>query len=109
MVGASTSHLGSAAPATSAKPLGTHLSFGQSSSFEGYLLRGGFSESSLRGFEAQQPGDRHGVEAVMNHLHLDGIQHIGCADISSDKLVLLGNTLKEIHEAKLVWRFPERP
>jgi hypothetical protein len=45
----------------------------------------------------------------MNHIHLDGIQHYGCKDISKDKLLLLGNVLKEIHQAKLHWQFPDRP
>ncbi len=44
----------------------------------------------------------------MNYLHLDGISYRGCPDISADKLVLLGNVLKEIYEAKLKWNFPER-
>ena len=42
-------------------------------------------------------------------LHLDGIQHGGCQDISKDKLLVLGNVLKEIYEAKLQWQFPDRP
>jgi hypothetical protein len=41
------------------------------------------------------------VEWLMNHLHFDGIQHIGCPDISKDKLAMLGKVLKEIYEAKL--------
>lgn len=45
----------------------------------------------------------------MNHLHLDGIQAGGCRDISRDKLLILGNVLKEIYEAKLQWQFPDRP
>lgn len=76
--------------------------------FEGYVLRKGFSEPALRGFEAQERSNRRGVEWVMNHIHLDGIQHFGCKDISKDKLLLLGNVLKEIYEAKLRWQFPER-
>ena len=77
--------------------------------FDGYILRKAFSEKSLRSFEAQEGATRKSVEWVMNHLHLDNIQHLGCADISKDKLVLLGNVLKEIHEAKLLWLFPNLP
>jgi hypothetical protein len=36
-------------------------------------------------------------------------QHYDCADISKDKLPMLGNVLTEIYRAKLAWRFPERP
>ena len=42
--------------------------------FEGYILRKGFSESSLRGFELQEGTNRKAVESLMNHFHLDGIQ-----------------------------------
>ncbi len=45
----------------------------------------------------------------MNHLHIADIQHYGCEDISKDKIILLGNVLKEIYEAKLKWQFPDRP
>jgi hypothetical protein len=76
--------------------------------FDGYILRKGFAESSLRGFEVQESKNRKAVEWLMNHMHLDGIQHIGCQDISKDKLALLGKVLKEIHEAKLKWQFPDR-
>jgi hypothetical protein len=77
--------------------------------FEGYILREGFDEAALRGFECQQGATRKSVEWVMNHLHLDGVQHLGCSDITEDKLLVLGRVLKEIYEAKLQWQFPNRP
>lgn len=77
--------------------------------FEGYILRKGFSEKSLRGFEGQKGSSRRSTEWVMNHFHLQDFQHFGCADISPDKLVFLGNVLKEIYQAKLQWQFPDRP
>lgn len=76
--------------------------------FEGYILRAGFAESSLRGFEESCSGDRAAVETMMNHLHIADIQHVGCADLSKDKVILLGNKLKEIYEARLQWQFPGR-
>lgn len=76
--------------------------------FEGYILVDGFSGDSLRGFE-QSGRSRKSVEWVMNHLHIADIQHRGCADISKDKLLVLGRILKEIYEAKLLWQFPDRP
>jgi hypothetical protein len=76
---------------------------------EGYILRAGFSESSLRGFEAQAQGDRKAVEWVMNHLHIADI-HLGQPDdLAEDKVVLLGRTLKAIYEAKLAKDFPHSP
>jgi hypothetical protein len=77
--------------------------------FDGYILRKGFSEASLRAFELQEGGNRPSVEWLMNHEHLDSIQHIGCPDISEDKLTLLGGVLKEIYEAKLKWQFHSPP
>lgn len=77
--------------------------------FDGYILRSGFSETSLRRFESQPGRSRKSVEWVMNHLHIHDIQHVGCTDISKDKFVALGKLLKEIYEAKLKWQFPENP
>lgn len=77
--------------------------------FEGYILRDGFSEDSLRSFEKCSIGDRRSVEAAMNHLHIADIQHCGCEDLSKDKVILLGRKLREIYEARLQWQFPEKP
>ena len=77
--------------------------------FEGYVLREGFSETFLRGFEKQKDIDRKSVEWHMNHLHIADIQYYGCNDASLDKLRLLGNVLKEIYQAKLLWQFPNHP
>jgi hypothetical protein len=74
--------------------------------FEGYILRQGFSERSLRGFEQKHGADKRSVERVMNHLHIADIQYYGCPDASIDKIVLLGNVLTEIYRAKLKLRFP---
>ena len=75
--------------------------------FEGYVLRDGFSEQSLRAFEGRDPSDKVGIERVMNHLHLDSVQHVGCADISADKLVALGRVLQQIYQVKLRSDFPD--
>jgi hypothetical protein len=77
--------------------------------FDEYILREGFSEDSLRGFEQQKGINRKSVEWHMNHLHIADIQYYGCKDASKDKLLLLGNLLKEIYEAKLLWQFPDNP
>ncbi len=77
--------------------------------FEGYILPKGFSDTSLRGFEGREGTTRRSVEYVMNHLHVADIQHYGCPDISKDKILVLGNLLKEVYEAKLKWKFPDRP
>ncbi|MEO0467641.1 MAG: hypothetical protein AAF216_13955 [Pseudomonadota bacterium] len=74
-----------------------------------YILMKGATAEKIRGFEAQAGSTPQSVEAVINHLHIEDIQHLGCEDISADKLILLGNMLKEIYEAKLFWQFPDRP
>jgi hypothetical protein len=77
--------------------------------FDGYVLRKGFAESALRGFEKQKGSTRKGVERVMNHLHIADIQYVGCEDISEDKLIYLGQVLRNIYEVKLKSQLPERP
>jgi len=77
--------------------------------FDGYILRKGFSERSLKGFESEGKKSRHSVEWVMNHFHLADLQYVGCEDLSKDKLLSIGRVLKEIHEVKLVWQFPDKP
>ena len=74
-----------------------------------YILVKGCTKDQIRGFEDQENATSKSVETVLNHLHLEDIQHLGCADLSSDKLIILGNTLKEIYEAKLSWQFPDKP
>jgi len=76
--------------------------------FEDYILPSEFSVDVLRDFERGQRG-RQSIEWVMNHLHIADIQHRGCGDISKDKVIVLGNVLKEIYETKLQWQFPDRP
>jgi hypothetical protein len=52
--------------------------------FDGYVLRKGFAESALRGFEKHKGSTRKGVERVMNRLHIADIQYVGCEDMSED-------------------------
>ena len=74
---------------------------------EGYILPQGVSEGSLRSWE-QGGRSRQSIEWVINHVHIADI-HYGREDISIDKLLVIGNVLKEIYEAKLAWQFPDRP
>jgi hypothetical protein len=73
---------------------------------DGYILRAGFSEESLRGFEAQAGSNRKSVKWVINHLHISNIHCHDEAELSRDKVILLGKVLKEIYEAKLARQFP---
>lgn len=73
--------------------------------FEKYVLREGFSEGALRGFEAQTDTHRTAVEWVMNHVHMADI-HYG-EEPNEAQLRYLGRILKEIHEVKLRSDFPD--
>ena len=66
-------------------------------------------ELNIRGFESQEGSSPRSVEWVINHLHIADIQHRGCEDISADKLILIGNSLKEIYEARLALLYPDKP
>jgi len=77
--------------------------------YNGYILRKDFSKDALEGFEAQNQGNRQAVEVVMNHLHIADIQHLGCEDLTNDKIIFLGNVLKDIYEVKLEHLFPDSP
>ena len=74
-----------------------------------YILCEGIPESSIRGFEAQENSSPGSVEAVLNHVHLSSIHYGGCEDLSSDKLLWLGQVLLETYQAKLAWQFPDDP
>jgi hypothetical protein len=76
--------------------------------FEDYILRKGCGEDSVRSWEKQCNGDKRAVEAVLNHIHIADI-HQDRKDLSIEKIMFLGRTLKEIWEAKLKWQFPDRP
>jgi hypothetical protein len=77
--------------------------------FEDYILREGFNLESLRGFEKGRSDDQDPIEWVMNHLHIADIHCNDHENASEDKIVFLGNTLKEIYETKLRSQFPDRP
>ena len=82
--------------------------------FEDYIFQSNDSvceefEQYIRGFESQEGSTALSVEWVINHLHIADLQYRGCEDISADKLVILGNSLKEIYEARLAFLFPNKP
>lgn len=77
--------------------------------YDGDILRKGFSEESLRGFERQTGSDRKSVECVMNHLHIADIHCRDESELTEDKVVVLGRALKEMYSAKLAHEFPHSP
>lgn len=51
---------------------------------------------------------KNGCEALYNHLHIADVQFYGCPDASIERLIYLGNVLKEICAVKFKHQFPER-
>lgn len=76
---------------------------------EGFIVRKGSSAEAVRSFASQPGASRLSAERTMTHIHLVDLHYRGCPDATPDKLLALGNTLKEIYEAKLKWQFPDRP
>ncbi len=81
--------------------------------YNGYIFKAeGITDdliSAVNGFESQQGSTKKSVEWVINHLHIRDVQHNDCEDISPDKLVVIGEALKEIYEAMLLKYFPDKP
>ncbi len=81
--------------------------------FEDYILAGeDMSEDAvrnLRSFENQSDSTPMSVEWVLNHFHLVDLQYRGCPDASPDKLIFLGEALKEVYETRLQYYFPDKP
>ena len=76
--------------------------------FEGYVFREGFTIDGIRAWEQQCGTDRKAIESVMNHLHIADTHYSNCPDISRERVVYLGQTLRDIYIAKLAWQFPDR-
>lgn len=82
--------------------------------FEDYLLRTETVDDEfiehIRNWEnSRNPKpSAKSIEWVINHLHIADMHHRHCEDISIDKIILLGNTLKELYEAKLAYQFPNK-
>lgn len=74
-----------------------------------YILLEGKTKENIEGFERQEGASPKGVEWVLNHWHLADPHIQDHAQLSSDKLLFLGNIIKEMWEAKLRVQFPDRP
>ena len=74
--------------------------------FDKYVLREGFQEESVRGFERCEGSTRTSVEWVMNHVHMKDLHHFDEPGTEA-QFRYLGRLLKEIHEVKLRADFPD--
>ncbi|RWR09176.1 hypothetical protein [Paenirhodobacter populi] len=74
-----------------------------------YILREGASAERIAEWEDSLSGDSRGLEAVMNHIHLTDYFLHHDDGLSREVVAFLTRQLCEIHEAKLMWQFPDRP
>jgi len=74
-----------------------------------YLLRAGCTDEELADWEKATGSNPKAIEAVINHVHLSDIHMHDDTGLTDDKMIFLGNRLKEIYEAKLIWQVPDRP
>ncbi len=81
--------------------------------FEEYILSADEIDEailkSIRGFEYQAGSTPKSVEWVINHLHIADIHYGDCEDLSVDKVLIIGDALKNIYEARLSYLFPSKP
>ncbi|WP_421854588.1 hypothetical protein [Oricola sp.] len=74
-----------------------------------YILVEGVSKENIEGFENQAGSTPKGVEWTLNHWHLADLHYHDRDNLSADKLLFVGNIVKEMWEAKLRTQFPDRP
>jgi hypothetical protein len=75
---------------------------------DGMIFRGAMDPKTLASWMRNCSGDRKSVEATANHIHILDLHHAGCPDASVERVIFLGNVLKEIYRAKLLSQFPNR-
>jgi hypothetical protein len=75
---------------------------------EDYIFRHGVTVESLRAWEESCKGNKESVEGMVNHMHIADIQD-DSEDLSEDKILIIGRTLKQMWYTKLKWQFPDRP
>jgi len=79
--------------------------------FEDYIFVGeDMDDDSIKTVRAFEKGNTpQSVEIVINHFHIWHLHYVGCPDLSVDKVIVIGEALKNIYEARLQYLFPERP
>ncbi|MEM1345917.1 MAG: hypothetical protein AAGI34_15235 [Pseudomonadota bacterium] len=74
-----------------------------------YILVEGSTREVIEGFEKQPNSTPKSVEWVLNHMHLADLHVHDEENLSIDKIIFLGNIVKEMWDAKLRLQFPDRP
>lgn len=73
-----------------------------------YVLVAGIAAEVIADWETHPEHTERALEAVVNHLYLADFHMHDEKGLSADILLFLGNTLREVNEAKLQWQFPDR-
>jgi len=74
-----------------------------------YIVSKHADAESIKAWEAVEGITPGQIERVVNHLHIADLHHSQCEDIALDKIIYLGEKLKEIYSVKLAWEFPNKP
>ena len=75
---------------------------------DGMIFRGEMDRETLAAWMNNCSGDRRCVEATANHLHLLDLHYVGSPDANIERIIYLGNVLKDIYQTKLAAQFPDR-
>lgn len=75
---------------------------------DGMIFGGEVDAETVSGWMKNCGGNRQSVEATLNHIHILDLHYRGCPDASVERIVHLGNVLKEIYSTKLRAEFPDR-
>ncbi|MEO0910092.1 MAG: hypothetical protein AAFX96_07060, partial [Pseudomonadota bacterium] len=77
--------------------------------FGKYILHEYLPTESVTQWETESHLTPGQIEAMLNHIHLSDLHPGDERNLTADKLIFIGNRLKEIYKAKLAWLYPDRP
>jgi hypothetical protein len=75
---------------------------------DGMVFRARMDRATLDSWMKNCSGNRVQVEATANHIHLVDLHYAGSPDASVERIIFLGNVLKQTYAAKLAADFPGR-
>ena len=72
------------------------------------VFRGEMTRERLESWKPNCSSEPATIEATANHIHIADVQYVGCPDLSVERVIYLGNLLREIYQVKLAAEFPTR-
>jgi len=73
-----------------------------------YVLTGPAPAGLIRDWETRYPNEFGRIEAVLNHFHIATLRRGDDDEASEERVLHIGNVLKQIYIAKLKMNFPDR-